>query len=207
MAVLALTTVLAAGCSSDGDDGGASDRTTTTKRTTTSADRTTTSKATTTTTAGAGNGGGTTTTGTGGGEPPQTTTTADDGPPSTTASTEAPRAPSSYAGLVAGQAADSDVTFTRGAGIEDFKVSGLAIECQPLAPTGDAKSRTVDVAIDAAPVAADGSVMFTQTDATYDPSLSGSFAADGTFAGGLFLSGESEGFVCGGEFAFTAKPG
>lgn len=183
-ALVAVTALLLAGCSGDSDET-SPERTAITAQTTVS-DSTASEPADT--------------------EPAETTTTVTD-EPGTTATTVVPGGPVAYTGVVDGQDAKVVVTFTKGAGIDGFEVSGLSIECQPLAPNGAAQSRTVDVAIAEAPIAADGSVMFTQADAAYEPSLSGSFAADGTFAGGLFLSGERGDFVCGGEFVFIAEPG
>ena len=115
-----------------------------------------------------------------------------------------PTWPAHYAGRVDGQKSSVKVTFTRNVGIQNFVVSGLAILCQPL-DNGDSSTRATKVSIPSADIRADGSVEHTETGAKYKPTLSGTFTADGSFAGGLFLSGEDDGSVCGGEFTFIAK--
>lgn len=137
--------------------------------------------------------------------PSETTAT----PLATTSTTTAakpvnPAGPTDYAGRVDGQKSAVKVTFTRNAGIKNFVVSGLAILCQPL-DNGDSSTRATKVSIPAAEIRADGSVEHTETGAKYKPTLSGTFTPDGSFAGGLFLSGEDDGSVCGGEFTFIAK--
>ena len=114
--------------------------------------------------------------------------------------------PIAYAGRVDGQKSAVKVTFTRNTGIENFVVSGLVIVCQPL-DNGDSSSRVTKVSIPRAELRADGSIEHTETSAKYRPTLSGTFTPDGSFAGGLFLSGEDDGSVCGGEFTFFAKAG
>lgn len=114
--------------------------------------------------------------------------------------------PIAYAGRVDGQKSAVEVTFTRNTGIENFVVSGLVIVCQPL-DNGDSSSRVTKVSIPRAELRADGSIEHTETSAKYRPTLSGTFTPDGSFAGGLFLSGEDDGSVCGGEFTFFAKAG
>ena len=114
--------------------------------------------------------------------------------------------PIAYAGRVDGQKSAVKVAFTRNTGIENFVVSGLVIVCQPL-DNGDSSSRVTRVSIPRAELRADGSIEHTETSAKYRPTLSGTFTPDGSFAGGLFLSGEAAGSVCGGEFTFLAKAG
>ncbi len=129
--------------------------------------------------------------------------------PSTTVTTTVPgtrtgTGPTNFAGQLDGQKARA--TFTRtSAGIENFEVVGLAIQCQPIDNSAPS-SRATRVTIQLAPIKADGSVETTATAAKYKPTLSGSFTPQGTFAGGLFLSGQDSGSVCGGEFTFIAKP-
>ncbi|CAN5493750.1 hypothetical protein BH10ACT1_BH10ACT1_34960 [soil metagenome] len=182
-AVLACAlTVAAVGCSSDSDSDGASPKKTTT-----------TAEVSTSTT-----------------DAPTTTTTTAAKPATTTTTTTAPGGPGDagprdFAGPVDGQPESVEVTFTRDGGIVDFSVSGLEIQCQPL-DNGDASTRPTKVTIAAAPIAADGSVQFTAKGSKYEPSLSGSFTPEGSFAGGLYLSGEDDGSVCGGEFTFIATP-
>ena len=129
-------------------------------------------------------------------------------PPATTSTTVVkpanPAGPTDYAGRVDGQKTSVKVTFTRNGGIKNFVISGLAILCQPL-DNGDSSSRATKVSIPSADIRADGSVEHTETGAKYKPTLSGTFTADGSFAGGVFLSGEEDGSVCGGEFTFIAK--
>lgn len=178
-AVLVVVLAVAAiGCSSDGgSDDAAPERTTTTEA---EAPTTSITEAVATTT-----------------EAPATTTTVAPTPPGD--------GPTAYEGVIDGQE-DATVSFTRDGGIEAFEVRGLAVECQPLDVTGEPKARTVSVTIAAAPLTADGSISHTEEDANLAPTLSGAFADDGTFAGGVFLTGEDDGFVCGGDFTFYANP-
>ncbi len=125
--------------------------------------------------------------------------------PTTASEPGAPR-PQDYSGPVDDQPEGTTVAFVRSGSVTGFEVRDLEVECQPLAADGEAMSRQVSVAIAEAPIAADGTVAFTEGSATLKPSLSGSFAADGAFVGSLFLTGEDDGFVCGGEFTFTARP-
>jgi len=113
--------------------------------------------------------------------------------------------PTSFRGVVDGQP-KVVVTFTKGATLTDLKANDLEIECQPL-DNGDAKTTKVDVAIPSAPVASNGSVTFTQSAKEYQPTISGSFTKDGRFAGALSLSGQKNGYACGGEFTFIAVHG
>ncbi len=115
-----------------------------------------------------------------------------------------PTEPTDFAGRVDGQKSSVKVTFTRNSGIKNFVVSGLAILCQPL-DNGDSSTRATRVSIPSAEIRADGSVEHSETSAKYRPTLSGTFTPDGSFAGGLYLSGEDDGSVCGGEFTFIAK--
>lgn len=174
---MVLLVLASAGCSSDGGSDDAPDRTTST--TSTTAAPVSTTEAPTTTQA------------------PASSTTVAPTPPGA--------GPTAYAGVVDGQEG-ATVRFTRDGGIEGFEVRGLSVTCQPLAATGDSKERTVSVTIDAAPLTADGSIDHTEETANLRPSLSGAFADDGTFTGGIFLTGEDDGFVCGGEFTFFASP-
>ena len=136
-----------------------------------------------------------------------TTTASASGATTTTAVSDPGRGgPIAYAGRVDGQKSAVKVAFTRNAGIENFVVSGLVIVCQPL-DNGDSSSRVTKVSIPRAELRADGSIEHTETSAKYRPTLSGTFTPDGSFAGGLFLSGEDDGSVCGGEFTFFAKAG
>jgi len=134
---------------------------------------------------------------------------------STTSTTTEPRitttvvkpagGPTKFRGVVDGQP-KVVVTFTRGTAITDLKADDLEIECQPL-DNGDAKTKTVDVAIPSAPVAASGSVSFTQSAKEYQPTISGVFTKDARFAGAISLSGQKDGYACGGEFTFIAVHG
>lgn len=179
VAVAALLVMAAVGCSSDGgSDDAAPERTATTED---GAVTTSTVDATTTTTADAA----------------VTSTTATPTPPGD--------GPTDYAGFIDGQE-EATVTFVRDDGIEAFEVRDLAVECQPLEVTGEPETKTISVAIAAAPLTADGSISHTEDDADLKPTLSGAFADDGTFAGGVFLTGEDDGFVCGGDFTFYANP-
>ena len=137
-----------------------------------------------------------------------TSTTASTSGATTTTAVFAPGrgGPIAYAGSVDGQKSAVKVAFTRNAGIENFVVSGLVIVCQPL-DNGDSSSRVTRVSIPRAELRADGSIEHTETSAKYRPTLSGTFTPDGSFAGGLFLSGEDDGSVCGGEFTFLAMAG
>ena len=181
--VLAASVALAA-CSSDGSDGADAPRRTTT---TTAADgrlRTTTStteaeRATSTTAA------------------PSTTATPATGGGGGSGS-------STFRGDVDGQKGVS-VTFTRSASaITDVRAEGLELTCQPL-KGGDAKTITVDVAMAQVPLSS-GLIEHTEAGAPYEPTLSGSFTPAGAFAGALSLSGQRDGYACGGEFTFLATP-
>ena len=175
-ALLAVTVVLA-GCSSDGSDGADAPR-----RTTTSADET-----------------------------DQTTTEA---PERTTSSTTTAVAPttsaggggsSAFRGTVDGQGG-IEVTFVRSPTVlTDVRADGLELTCQPL-EGGDAKTITVDVAMAQVPLGTTDLVEHTEADAPYEPTLAGSFTPAGSFAGSLSLSGQRDGFACGGEFTFIATP-
>ena len=159
--------------------------------------------------------------------PRRTTTTAADGPSRTTTSTtEAERATtttaapsttatpatgggggsgsSTFRGDVDGQKGVA-VTFTRSASaITDVRAEGLELTCQPL-KGGDAKTITVDVAMAQVPLSS-GLIEHTEAGAPYEPTLSGSFTPAGAFAGALSLSGQRDGYACGGEFTFLATP-
>ncbi|HEX2574829.1 MAG TPA: hypothetical protein VHK88_00680 [Aquihabitans sp.] len=174
------------GCSDDDDAADAPRRTTTTE---VAEATSTTTEATTTTD-----------------EASSTTTTTAAATTTTAAPTPGAPGPRDYRGVVDGQDPEVPVRFVRGAGIEDLEVEDLAIECQPLDNTGDLQERTTDVSFDQVPISGSGSVEAMLDDEPLRPSLSGSFADDGTFTGALFLSGEDDGFVCGGEFTFTATP-
>ncbi|MEZ5177192.1 MAG: hypothetical protein R2746_02630 [Acidimicrobiales bacterium] len=177
--VLALSLVGAA-CSSDGSDGADAPRRTTT---TVSDD----ADASTTTTA------------------PRTTPSTTAAPTSTAApDTTAGGGSSAFRGAVDGQK-DVVVTFTRGAdALTDVRASGLELTCQPLAG-GDAKTISVDVAMAQVPLGP-GLLEHTEQGAPYEPTLSGSFTPAGAFAGSLYLSGQRDGYACGGEFTFLATP-
>jgi hypothetical protein len=171
--------VLAGGCSSDdGSDGrdGAD--------TTRPAGATTTSKAPVTTEAGSSTTLGATT---------NTTAPAQDDP-----------ANADYRGKVDGR--DATVTFTRKDGtILDLAISSLTLDCLP---TGDGEptTRKATVSIDRLPLPASGVVEVTAKDDPYSPSITGTFAEDGTFSATVLFSGQREGYACGGEFPFTAQP-
>ncbi|MCU1498454.1 MAG: hypothetical protein JWM47_2407 [Acidimicrobiales bacterium] len=166
------------GCSSDGnDDGARADPSSTTE----AAGRSTTTAADRATTT----------------VPATTTTTA--GVP------VLPPGATRYAGPVDGQQAGVEVSFTRDGAITDFEVGGLSMDCQPLT-SGEPSTRSTTVSIAEVAVSASGAVSHIEEDARYRPSLTGSFTPDGSFAGGLYLSGEDDGFVCGGEFTFIAAP-
>ena len=180
-AVALVIAVLLAGCSSDsGSDDGAD----ASRRTTTSADR---AERTTTSAA-----------------PDGTTTT---GAPTTTAAppTSAGGGSSAFRGAVDGQDG-VEVTFTRGAAaLADVRADGLELTCQPL-EGGDSKTVTLDVVIAEVPLGSGGLVEHTEAGAPYEPTLAGSFTPAGAFAGSLSLSGQRDGFACGGEFTFIATP-
>jgi len=133
------------------------------------------------------------------------TTTGLVGTTSTTVVAPAPTGPQDYRGAIDGQDKDKVVTFTRDGDITDFVVTGLSIECQPL-KAGEPTTRATRVTIPKATVKGDGSVEHTESGSKYKPTLTGSFTKDGSFAGGLYLSGQDDGYVCGGEFTFIAKP-
>jgi hypothetical protein len=145
------------------------------------------------------------------GAEPTTTTAADDttttGAPTTptTPTTAAPGSSSSFRGAVDGQEG-IQVAFTRSAtALTDVRADGLELTCQPL-EGGDAKTITVDVAMAQVPLGTADLVEHTESGAPYEPTLSGSFTPDGSFAGSLYLSGQADGFACGGEFTFIASP-
>lgn len=170
-----------AGCSSDSGSGaggeGAPRRTTTTTTTTTVPARTSSTAA------------------------PTTDATA----PTTVASTSGVGGSSTFRGAVDGQAG-IEVTFTRGAAaLTDVRVDDLELTCQPL-DGGDAKTITVDVSVAQVPLGSGGLVEHTDAGAPYEPTLTGSFTPAGSFAGSLYLSGQRDGFACGGEFTFIATP-
>ncbi len=132
--------------------------------------------------------------------PPSDTTVADTGPvPSTTTEVVAGEA---FGGAIDGQDGGVDIAFTKADGaIRTFIVRDLDLQCLPLAG-GEATNRTIDVVLDRVPVGADGMVDYTDEDGDFAPQLSGSFADDGRFIGGLYLSQKVDGSVCGGEFTF-----
>ena len=133
--------------------------------------------------------------------PASDTTVADTKPPSSTSTTEVV-AGESFGGAIDGQDGGIDIAFTKADGvIRNFAVRDLEIQCQPLAG-GEATTRTIDVVLDRVPVGADGMVDYVDEEAAFAPQLSGSFADDGRFIGGLYLSQELDGSVCGGEFTF-----
>lgn len=184
-AVVLVAAVALAGCSSDGSDGAADAdaprRTTTTVNDGGESSTTSTAPEGTTTTA------------------PEGTTTA--APPTSGAGGGS----SSFRGAVDGQDG-IEVTFTRGpAALTDLRADGLDLTCQPL-EGGDAKTITVDVAMAEVPLGSGTLVEHTEAGAPYEPTLSGSFTPAGTFAGALYLSGQRDGFACGGEFTFIATP-
>lgn len=137
-------------------------------------------------------------------DPPTTTS-----PSTTVADTEPVRSTTTevvtgepFGGAIDGEDGEADISFTKADGvIRNFAVRDLEIQCLPLAG-GEATTRTVDVVIDRVPVGADGMVDFTDEDADFAPQLSGSFADDGRFIGGLYLSQQVGNDVCGGEFTF-----
>jgi hypothetical protein len=178
-AVLLVVTGAVVGCSSDDSEGADAPR----RTTTTSADRpdrtsTTEAPATTTTTA------------------PATTA-----PPTSAGGGGS----SAFRGTVDGQDG-IEVTFVRGAtALTDVRADGLELTCQPL-EGGDSTTITVDVAMPEVPLGASELVEHTQSDAPYEPTLAGSFTPAGSFAGALSLSGQRDGFACGGEFTFIATP-
>lgn len=183
-AVVLVAAVALAGCSSDGSDGAADADAP--RRTTTTVN----------------DGGESSTTSTA----PEGTTTAPEG--TTTAAPPTSGAgggSSSFRGAVDGQDG-IEVTFTRGAAaLTDLRADGLDLTCQPL-EGGDAKTITVDVAMAEVPLGSGTLVEHTEAGAPYEPTLSGSFTPAGTFAGALYLSGQRDGFACGGEFTFIATP-
>lgn len=134
--------------------------------------------------------------------PTKTTTANDPEPGATTTTTEAVEG-EVLGGALDGQADGIDVSLTRADGtIRNFTVRNLEIQCLPVAGNGATTTRTVDVIIAKVPVGADGLVDFTAEDVDYAPQLSGSFADDGRFIGGLYLSQQVGDEVCGGEFTF-----
>lgn len=129
-----------------------------------------------------------------------TTTSADTEPVSSTTTEAVSGEP--FGGAVDGQDGGVDISFTRADGvIRNFAVSDSEIQCLPLSED-EVTTRTIDVVIDRVPVGADGLVDFTDEDADFSPQLSGSFADDGQFIGGLYLSQQVGDDVCGGEFTF-----
>ena len=143
-------------------------------------------------------------------DPPLTATTTAPASDTTVADTEPVQTTTtevvtgeSFGGAIDGQAAGIDISFTKADGaIRNFTVRNLDIQCLPL-DDGEATTRTIDVVLDQVPVGADGMVDYTDEDADFAPQLSGSFADDGRFIGGLYLSQEVDGSVCGGEFTFV----
>lgn len=134
--------------------------------------------------------------------PPAASTTEVDTEPAKPTTTEAV-AGETFGGAIDGQGGAVDISFTKADGaIRNFTVRKLEIKCQPLAG-GDATDRTIDVVLDRVPVGADGMVDYTDEDAEFAPQLSGSFAVDGRFIGGLYLSQQTSDAVCGGEFTFA----
>lgn len=200
----ALVVVAAAGCSSDEQDAGP-DRTTTTVASGTSADD------------------GTATTSSDGGEEdpapttdPTTTTEVPD-PTGGSGTTQAPAGEGTTAGLDApgaedysgpfdGQDGDTSISFERGADVSSVEVKGLEVRCEPIDNTGDPRTKTIDLSFPKVSVRDDGSVDLTLDDARYQPSLSGSFTPDGSFAGSVFLAFDDDGYACGGDYPFIAKP-
>lgn len=182
VAAVLMAAVALAGCSSDGSEGGDAPRTTTTEADGAEGTSTTEAAEDTTSTA-----------------PPTTPTTA---APTTAAGGGGS---SAFRGTVDGQDG-VEVTFTRGAtALTDVRADGLELTCQPLAG-GDPETTTVDVAMAEVPLGATDLVEHTESGATYEPTISGSFTDAGSFAGSLYLSGQADGFACGGEFTFIATP-
>lgn len=192
--VLALVLAVAAvGCSSDSDGTAAS--------TTTEAGATTSSTAPSSTT----------TSTTTAGEDATTSTTGADDPTTTTAATEPadPNAPppQDYSGAVDAQDGDTTISFVRGADVSSVEIRALEVTCEPIDNTGATRTEAVDLSFPDVEVAEDGSVEVAKPDDELSPSLSGVFAADGTFTGSIFLSFERGGYACGGDYPFTAAPG
>lgn len=131
------------------------------------------------------------------GGPTGTTTPSGPATPTTLAPGERP-----FAGSLDGRP-DTAVTFVRGDGLRDFEAKGIEVTCNRTDNKGGPTTRTVDVKLPEVPVAADGSVDFTAEKAPYSPQLQGSFDARGRFLGGLYLSGQSDGEVCGAEVTFV----
>ena len=218
----------AASCSKDSSDGGAARRaatsTTTTKSTTTTAATSTTATSTTSTTPGptTSTAGGPTTTAPGasttetvpgspgGGAPGgggPTTTVAGGGrtPPPTKPDPNAPP-PKEYQGPFDDQSPGTNISFQRGAEVSSVEIKGLEVTCEPKDNTGESRTDTIDLRFPEVPVRGDSSVDLTLVDSPYKPSLSGSFGADGTFSGSVFLTYDKDGYACGGEYPFIAKP-
>lgn len=182
-AAAAITVLVLGGCSKDKGSDGAATTTTGAKVTTTTGagDATATTKA-----------GGTATTAAG------ATTTASTAPP-TTASGPA----STFSGTVPGASDGANVSFERsGSALRSFAVKDLEVTCNPKTGSAGPTTRTIDVTVDSMPVAADGTVDYVGG-APYHPELQGNFTDDGRFSGGLYLSYEADGKVCGGEFSFV----
>ncbi|MEO6987484.1 MAG: hypothetical protein ABI239_02435 [Aquihabitans sp.] len=137
-------------------------------------------------------------------DPPTTTspsTTVAETEPVESTTTEAVTG-ETFGGAIDGEDGEVDISFTKADGvIRNFAVRGLKIQCLPMAG-GEATSRLIDVVMDPVPVGADGMVDYTDEDGDFAPQLSGSFADDGRFIGGLYLSQQVANDVCGGEFTF-----
>lgn len=116
-------------------------------------------------------------------------------------------APVAYSGRIDGQPTTAQVTFVLTDALERVEVKDLTIECQPLDGQAEPETRTIGLSFPRATIAKGRTVSVSLGSARMKPSLSGSFSADNAFSGALFLSGEDDGFVCGGEFTFTARPG
>lgn len=102
-----------------------------------------------------------------------------------------------------GGSASVRFTFT-GARVEGFTVAGLRVSCLPTG-AGTATTRSVDLTLPPLTVSG-GSVDGGDPEGVWQPTVSGTFATDGRFAGSLTLNRTIDGRTCGGEFPFYADP-
>lgn len=123
--------------------------------------------------------------------------------PSSTTTPKVEPGEKAFTGEVPGQSTDAAISFVRGTDtIRSFAVQGLVVTCRPLKGYAEERTETIDIAIPNVAVAADGTVDYVGKE-KYLPKLVGNFTAQGRFSGGLTISYEQDGWVCGGEYSFV----